>query len=131
MPALTNSLASDDPQVRHSACYALGRIGPAAKGAVAALRKMLQSPDDTEQLRGIWALLKILPQDAAVKQMAVPLLMGAFEDEREVVRLEAAKSLGEIGSLARAAVPVLRKALNDESVHVREAAQAVLDKIGG
>ncbi len=130
VPALIAALDSDENLVRNSACYALGRIGPAAQSAVPKLRQLLSATDEFQRLASVWALLKIMPQDRSIQHVAVPLLMGALQDERTEVRVEAIRSLGEIGALAKPAGISLRQALQDEDEHVRNAAKEALEKIG-
>jgi HEAT repeat protein len=110
----------------------LGRIGPAAKDAAPALQKIVKSSDDKFlKVAGVWALLRILPTDQPLKVLAVPLLAKALEEsDREMVKIEVANSLGEIGPPAILAVPALEKAAREaDSADVRAAAAEALKKI--
>jgi hypothetical protein len=51
---------------------------------------------------------------------AIPLLVKALRHELDYVRIEAADSLGLLGSLAREAVPALQAAMSDTSLHIDE-----------
>jgi HEAT repeat protein len=70
---------------------------------------------------------------------AVPMLMELLKCERTdtyevpaaIIRLQAARALGNIGPDADGAVPRLREALSDASAAVREAAHAALIRIEG
>ena len=130
VPALIQSLSDENPDVCYTACYALGKIGPAAKAALAALMANLNSDDSFLRLASVWAMLRIQPQDKGVAQRAIPLLIEGLEmQDRELVRVECAAALGDIGSRARSAVPALSKALQDPSEAVRSAAAEALQKI--
>lgn len=123
---------SAEASVRYTAAYALGRIGLPAKSAAALLRKLADSEDDLMATVAVWAALKIAPEDTALYEMAVPKLCNVLDNERELVRLEAVVSLGEIGGQAEAALPLLEMmAEEDPSRTVRQAAADAVDAIRG
>jgi len=124
VPKLAGLLAEDEaPEVRYTAAYALGRVGAAAAPAFDQLVTLTTSADDLLATVAVWAALKIRPDDRELFAQAVPLLERALDSEREMVRLEAAVSLGEIGAAAAAAVPALELvAENDPVERVRDAA---------
>jgi HEAT repeat protein len=114
------------------AAYALGRIGPAAKPAVEKLRSLATSKNEMLATVAIWATLKIAPEDTSLREMAIPRLKNALRAEREMVRLEAAVALGEIGSAAASTIPMLEfVAEEDPSKLVRAAAADALTKVKG
>jgi HEAT repeat protein len=77
-----------------------------------------------------WAGLKIKPDDASHFEQAIPLLRRALRGDREMVRLEAAVALGDIGPAAASAIPLLELVSEEDSVkQVRAAAAAALAKI--
>lgn len=129
VPVLVESLASDDEDLRSSACYALAKIGKGAAAAVPTLREGLDSDDAFIQLSSAWALLEIMPGDRKLAKRTVPLLIGGLENEREGVRAEAARTLGGLGALAEPAIGPLKKLLKDESAEVRQAAETALTKL--
>jgi HEAT repeat protein len=130
VPALTNSLSSPESDVRGSAAYALGKIGPAAASASAKLRERFSSDDDQRMQRiAMWALIKINPNDAPLILRAVPLLIEALGSDRELARLEATVALGELGKVAKPAIEPLKKLLTDESPDVRAAAEEAIRKL--
>ncbi len=134
VPQLEKMLGADDspPGVRYAAAYALGRIGPAAKSASAALAALASSPDDLMATVATWASLKIEPGNAALFQSAVPLLRKALRGGEELARLEAAVALGDIGAAAADAVPLLELvAEEDPAPSVRAAAGRALEQIRG
>ncbi|MFM7206943.1 MAG: HEAT repeat domain-containing protein [Planctomycetaceae bacterium] len=124
--------AQADPGLRSAAAFALGKIGPAAGAAGAALRDLAGSDDEMLASVGVWAALKIKPDDAALFETAIPKLRRALRGDREMVRLEAAVSLGDIGPAAAAAIPLLELVAEDDPVRaVRQAAAEAVGKIRG
>lgn len=133
-PALEKILADESlpPPVRYTAAYGLGRIGPGAEVAEPLLRTLTESDDDLMATVAVWAALKIRPDDAKLFEAAVPKLRQALKDDQELVRLEAAVALGEIGSSARSALPLLELlAEEDPARAVRKAAAEAVERIRG
>jgi HEAT repeat protein len=128
---LTALLADDQPaEVRYTAAYALGRLGGGAASAFDRLVGLSKDPDDLMATVAVWAALKIRPDDTALFEQAVPLLERALSSERELARLEAAVSLGEIGRPASAAVAALELVADNDPVEdVRDAAEAAIKLI--
>ncbi|HET6883430.1 MAG TPA: HEAT repeat domain-containing protein [Pirellulales bacterium] len=128
-PELIKSLTSDEDSIRASAIYALGKIGPAAKAAEPELRKLLASDDEFASFAAMWALVRINPKDAKLVATAVPQLIKALSDERPVLRIESASTLGELGAAAKAALPELKKLAADADPAVSAAAKRAIDEI--
>jgi HEAT repeat protein len=128
---LTDLLAEEQPaEVRYTAAYALGRVGSGAAAAFDRLVELSKAPDDLMATVAVWAALKIRPGDSALFAQAVPLLERALGSERELARLEAAVSLGEIGRPADAATAALEMVADNDPVEaVRDAATAALERI--
>lgn len=130
VPQLIESLSSQDVEIQSSAAYALGKIGPEAAKAAPLLREKTASEEELVKRVSLWALLKILPEDREIRQRAIPLLVQALSSERELARLEAAISLGDLGVKTK---PVLAKlqelAEHDESPAVRQAAAESLQRL--
>lgn len=128
IPLLIESLASDDMEVRGTACYALGKMGAAAAEAAPVLEKRLQELDGGSRTAFIWALMQIRPGDKDVEAKAVPLLVDALGHENDLARLEAATSLGQIDSAATPEIIARLKevAEKDTDDDVREAAAAAV-----
>ena len=134
VPALQKILADDTaaPGMRYAAAYALGRIGPAAKPAIDQLRALATATDEVLATVAIWATLKVDPQDQSLHEQAVSVLRKALRAEREIVRLEAAVTLGDIGAAAAPAIPILELiSEEDGSRQVRAAAANALKKLKG
>ena len=132
VPQLQKLVADDSAAdgLRYAAAYALGKIGPAAAAAEPVLRELSQSQDELMATMATWAGLKIKPDDASQFDRAIPLLRRALRGDREMVRLEAAVALGDIGPAAAPAIPILELVSEEDSVkQVREAAAAALAKI--
>lgn len=132
VPALEKLLGDEAaaPEARFTAAYALGRIGPAAAAAEPLVRKLAESADEMMATVGVWAAIKINPDDATLFDSAIPKLRHALRQEREMVRLEAAVALGEIGPRAATALPMLEMlAEEDPSRAVRSAADAAVQRI--
>ena len=130
VPDLIAFVTSSDPSTRRPAAFALGRIGAGAKEAVPALRRMLQSRNQIEQNVAAWALVHIV-QDPETIQTAIPLIARSLQDSpRSDVRLEAAKTLGEIGKGSSAAKDALKHAASkDTDEAVRKASELALGKL--
>ena len=128
IPLLIESLAAEDLEVRGTACYALGKMGAAAAEAVPVLEKRLQELDGGSRTSFIWALMQIRPGDKDVEAKAVPLLVEALSYDHDLVRLEAATSLGQIASAATPEIIARLKevAEKDTDDDVREAAAAAV-----
>ncbi|MFM7242720.1 MAG: HEAT repeat domain-containing protein [Planctomycetaceae bacterium] len=132
VPTLGSLLADAqaDPGIRYAACYALGRMGPAAIAAEPVIRGLTESKDELMATVAVWAALRIKPDDASLFASAVPRLRRALRNDSELVRLEAAVALGDIGPAAAAAIPILELVAEDDPVkQVRQAAATALPKI--
>lgn len=116
--------------LRYAAAYALGRIGPAAKPAFAALRGLASTEDELLATVAVWAALKIEPADTSLFGEAVPLLRRALRSSNDVARLEAAVALGDIGPTAAGAVPLLELVSEEDPLPgIRDAAKRAIDLI--
>jgi len=132
VPALLKTLTDNNasPDSKYSAAYALGRIGPAAQSAAEQMRSLVASPDEVLATVASWAMLKITPDDKSLLDQAIPALRKAVRSDRELVRLEAAVTLGDIGPAAVSAIPILELVSEeDSSRQVRDAAGKALKKI--
>jgi HEAT repeat protein len=130
VPALVIVLTDADPQIQQTAAYALGKIGPAAAAAVPALTQLANSADELVKITAIWALFQMGPPGAELVRTSVPVFMAALASPREIVRIEAAMSLGRLGLSAQTAIPLLEKAAQqDPSPQVRTAAADAVRQI--
>jgi len=81
------------------------------------------------RLTSVCAILKIGPPSESLTKVALPILSTALQDKREVVRMEAATTLGDLGQGAAGALAALETASQDSSPAVRSAAAAAIAKI--
>jgi len=92
VPCLIRSTKAEQAEARYGAVWALGRIGPEAKGAVPALLEALS--DEHYNVRRCSAIaLAHFPAD---KKVIVPALVAALKDKNEDVREAAVYALSEI-----------------------------------
>jgi len=159
VPALTRMLNDSNQDVVRKAIYPLASIGEDGLPPLVAALGNTQNPDRStiadairvmaiEQIdtrSAVPTLLQCLKDTnswvvtsaieallwAARRQpeVAVPALIGCFEDPRTEVRDDAADCIGSFREKARPAVSALIKLLNDASPHVRWATTNSLQKI--
>jgi HEAT repeat protein len=113
----------DAPNIRATAAYLLGQIGPPAASASDALIKALNDPEALVRLRAIRALSQI-------GEPVLPQLIVALNNPSATVRQGAARSIGGMKTKPRSAIPSLIRALSDPRLSVREAAFQSLTQIG-
>jgi HEAT repeat protein len=127
---LVKSLASEDAGERESALYALRQIGHKAAAATRPLLQKMQADESFDSKAAAWALARIAPNNEQVAVNVVRKLARGLNDPDEVVRLESAAALGDMGPAAKAAVAVLEKAAKDDSSEaVRSTATESLEHI--
>ncbi len=128
VPALKTALNDSRENVRASATYALGEIGPAAADAVDTLTTLLTDASDAVRRHATSALGMIkIPTTKTV-----PALIKVLENsENTDLGFFAAQALTRIGPEAAAAIPALRDALRSESAYVRGFSTEALSRIGG
>jgi HEAT repeat protein len=124
VPALV-ALLKKYPRTRQATALALAQIGgPAARGAVPFLEKLLGSQDEPVCIRAAQALWRIDQRT----EVALPVLIERLRPGG-MNRWLAALALGEMGELARDALPALRACLGDSSFDASwvrlEAARAI------
>jgi HEAT repeat protein len=121
---LCDALTDEGFEVGVSAVIALGDIGPAAKGAIEALKSVLEN--DKEGRRRIHAAASLARIDPKFTKSSVALLVKALKDERSFVRHNAVDALRDIGPAAKDAVLPLTELLKDkEEVLASRAARAL------
>jgi HEAT repeat protein len=130
---LTSEGTEDHPEGdRYAAAYALGRIGKPAAPALPVLRELVSAENPLMATVAVWAALAIEPENAALYEKAIPRLTAALQAEEQLVRLEAAVALGDIGVHASSAIPGLELVAEDDPIEtVRSAAQHAIRKISG
>lgn len=127
VPELITALAAERENVRASAAYALGEMGPAAAEAVDELTSLLTDESEEVRRHAISALGMI--KEPVSK--TVPALIKRLENREDTdLAFFAAQALTRIGPDATEAVPALREALMSESAYVRGFASEALSRIG-
>jgi HEAT repeat protein len=134
VPPLTGGLASENVTVRTAAADGLAAAGPKAAPAVQpladAIKKGYPAEPDPEaaQIDGpeaaYWVAL------ARIGAPAVAPTAKLLEHSNFIVRILAARTLGEIGAPARPAKDALAKALNDQTINVAVEAAVALCALG-
>lgn len=112
---------------------ALGKIGPAAKPAIAALGRALRNgePKGMPFVHRSWCASDDAAQ--ALIQLgadSVPVLVAALDDPVARVRANSANALGDIAEDAETVVPKLTACLKDDDASVRAHAAWALGKFG-
>ncbi|TWT39018.1 HEAT repeat domain-containing protein [Blastopirellula retiformator] len=122
-------LDSPTAGLQQSALYALGSIGPTAKATIPQIAPLLDSDVEFTKVAAGWAIAHIDSTSPAAAK-ATPVLTAALTEGSDLVRLEAAKSLGMLGKQAASAKAALTKAANEDSSDaVRAAAAEALTKV--
>ncbi len=100
----TDSLKSNDVQLRRQAAYALGSIGSDASEAVPILATVMNEDSDPEaRCQAALALSKMVPASRPV----VPALARALQDDEPFVRMNAATALFRLRGSSQPAIPAL------------------------
>ena len=125
--ALISALEDERENVRASAAYALGEMGPVAAEAVDALVALLTDESEEVRRHGTSALGMI----KVPTLKTVPALVEVLENPEDTdLAFFAAQALTRIGPDATEAVPALREALMSESAYVRGFSSEALSRIG-
>ena len=127
VPALITALQDERENVRASAAYALGEIGPVAAEAVDGLVALLTDTSEEVRRHATSALGMIKVPVAKT----VPALVEVLKNREDTdLGFFAAQALTRIGPDATEAVPALREALMSESAYVRGFSSEALGRIG-
>jgi HEAT repeat protein len=100
-PVLMEALSSDDGSLRFAAVFALGSLR--AEEADAVLRKAAADPDDFLAEVATWALAKIHPDDAEIREQALKKLRAGLTSELPKVRAASTSGLSDLAPLVDAA----------------------------
>jgi hypothetical protein len=118
--------AASDADLRRSAVWALGRIGPDAAAALPVLLRCLS--DDRVSVREA-AAGTIGMLGAPARDQGIPALIAALADAGPVVRCNALESLSDFGEASRTAVPEIKQLLEDPDERVQKTARKTLEAI--
>ncbi len=125
IPALIDTLSTNDGLVRGAAVGSLGEIGPAAKDAVLALTPLLDDRKFYIRVKTASALWSIDQETTST----IPVLIACLKHTDSSIRVSALEVLGSMGSRAESAVPIITEMLNDPDESVRKSAARQLKKI--
>jgi HEAT repeat protein len=128
--ALMQALKDPEKQVRLSASAALRNMGPAAKEALPALRKInLQWVRDEQAYVRKYAI-DALDSMGCHDTEVIAALVRALKDKDHQVRAAAVGALGAIGPAAKAALPALVEIIKQDN-RLSEAAEETRRRIEG
>jgi HEAT repeat protein len=90
----------------------------------------MQADESFDSLAAAWALVRIAPENAKIAEALVPKLSKSLSNADEIVRLESAAALGELGAAAKGAAKELEQtSKNDSSEAVRATAAEALQQV--
>jgi HEAT repeat protein len=114
-----------DPAAKANLLYALGAMGPLAKGSIDDLAKYLNDPDEGVKKSAAAALEK-------VSRDSVPALLKLLDSKDASVRMAAVLAVAEAGNQAKEALPILADlGIKDADAGVRRSALVALRSVAG
>ncbi len=126
---MTDAIKDPELLVRMEAAGALMSIGPLAKDAAPALLAALQNAEDKAWYFFADALAKV--DVATARQQAIPLIINAYDREKDVgTRFLLVSLLGELKAPPDAVAPTFIRALDDHHADSRTSAADSLGEIG-
>jgi HEAT repeat protein/S1-C subfamily serine protease/DNA-directed RNA polymerase subunit RPC12/RpoP len=126
--ALADALKDEDEEFVMECVAALGAIGPDAKTAVTYMIRLFENRNRNES--GRVRHDRIAQAIAKIGKDAIKPLLVALEDQNPLVRIGAALSLGEMGTITKAAQRALALHFQaDPYSQVREACNIALQKV--
>jgi HEAT repeat protein len=121
VPLIIETLKDPAADIRRSAAMALLPMGTTARQAIPALLTALGDPESRVRMSAVSTLGQM--KDTAV----VPAIAACLKDENEFVRRHVARTLRDMGAMAKEAHPALQAALTDSDPRVREYAAEALE----
>lgn len=115
---------------RIPAAFVLGRLGPAAKQAAAALGKGMDDADPVHKMVCAWASVKVSPDDQASKDKAVGLLVDGLSSDNPLVQKAAMRALADLRPKAPGILPAIKRILEGENREVAAEALEILASLG-
>jgi HEAT repeat protein len=128
VPALIETLNSDDRETARYAIQSLGKYGVLARSAIPALKPYLLDSERRVWDSAVVALKSVDPDGAHVYLLPVLTEKLSNSDEREA-RLKCVLHLGRLGPFAKSALPLLRSLLEVEDKSVRRFATNAIKRI--
>ena len=115
--------------VRYAAAFAIGKIGTSPE-STKALNKALEEDDPFLSMVSAWALARNNPDDKAMVQRAVDLIVKGFKSDDVHLRRAAAKAAVGFDIPLDAVAPILIEALEDKDPIVVGNALEALSELG-
>lgn len=128
LPVAVAALESDDPEIRNSATFVLGRMGTRAKVVAARLKSGTREGTELDRILAAWALARVAPSDEH-NALAVPFMLKAMRYPNPKIRAEAVITLGVIGTKNAEIRSALHEATADTDENVANAAREALVKL--
>lgn len=131
VPVLVEEFADPESTNKVVAAFALGRIGPAAKAGVKVLSESLaDKKDPVLKAVSAWALVRILPEDAAVKDKSVEVLAESLMSENALARTAAMRALADIRPGPDKVMPAIQRHLAGQDAAAAEESLHLLAAMG-
>lgn len=125
LPIAVAALDADEPNVRNSARFLLGKLGTRASLAASKLRSATREGAELDRVIASWALFQVAPSEEH-KQIATPFMVKALQYPNPQMRAEAARTLGAIGIGSPDVTAALSVAADDSDQQVSKAASEAL-----
>ncbi len=93
------------------------------------IEKLISAEEPLLAIASVWAVRRIDPTNKALAPTAVPVLIKLLAVNEDVVRIQAAAALGDLGVEAKAALPLLKKMAEEAHGEVQHAASDAVAKI--
>ncbi len=122
------SLNSDIPDVRNSATFLIGSIGPAAKSVASSLRTRARTGMEFDRMVAAWGLIRV-ENSAENAAIVLPLMLKALSEQNPRTQVEATRTLAMLGIKDESVLQgldALSRSQNDEVRQVAEEARNLL-----
>lgn len=123
-PDLIAIVEDTEHDSRIPAAFALGRLGPSAKQAAAALTKGMDDANPVLKVVCAWALVRVGPDDQSSKDKAIGVLVEGLSSDNPLVQKAAMRALADLRPKAPGVLPAVKRILEGDN---RELAAEALD----
>lgn len=129
-PDLIAIVEDTEHDSRIPAAFALGRLGPSAKQAAAALSKGMEDADPVLKVVSAWALMKVSPDDQSSKDKAVGVMVEGLSSDNPLAQKAAMRALADLRPKAPGALPAVKRILEGENRELAAEALDILASLG-